>query len=375
MSGEHILVVEDDEVLRSGICDLLELSGYAVSAARDGVHAIDILQSLGMAPALIVSDIRMPNMDGYEFLEAVRERPEWLSIPFIFLSAKGDREDIRRGKLRGADDYISKPFDFQDLVVAIQSSLSRHEELHALQEARLNTLKRRILDVINHEFRTPLTYIVAYADLMAKEESFQHSKDLRQYINGILEGSERLSRLIENFLVLAELESDLGEKIYERRQSLITDFGQLVREVVDGFEARAAKKNVSVDLQIEDPLPPIKGDYPYLEISIRELIDNAVRFSPEGETVAVTVMTGGNYDDKVLIVVNDHGPGISAEKQADLFDIFYQVDRERLEQGGAGAGLAIIQRVARLHKGNIGVESAPGQGSRFILRLPAAGAA
>ncbi len=375
MSGEHILVVEDDEVLRSGICDLLELSGYAVSAARDGVHAIDILQSMGLAPALIVSDIRMPNMDGYEFLEAVRARPEWLSIPFIFLSAKGDREDIRRGKLRGADDYISKPFDFQDLVVAIQSSLSRHEELHALQEARLNSLKRRILDVINHEFRTPLTYIVAYADLMAKEESFQHSKDLRQYINGILEGSERLSRLIENFLVLAELESDLGEKIYERRQSLIADFGQLVREVVDGYEARALKKNVSVDLHVASPLPPIRGDYPYLEISIRELIDNAVRFSPEGETVTVTVMTGGNYDDKVLVVVNDHGPGISAEKQADLFDIFYQVDRERLEQGGAGAGLAIIQRVARLHNGEVGVESAPGQGSRFILRLPAADAA
>lgn len=371
MSGEHILVVEDDEVLRSGICDLLELSGYAVSAARDGIHAIDILQSISTAPALIVSDIRMPNMDGYEFLDAVRARSEWLSIPFIFLSAKGDREDIRKGRLRGADDYISKPFDFQDLVVAIQSSLSRHEELHALQEARLNSLKRRILDVINHEFRTPLTYIVAYADLMAKAESFQHSAELRQYINGILEGSERLSRLVENFLVLAELESDLGEKIYERRQSLIEDLGQIVRDVVRDFDAKASKKGVTIDLQIANPTPPVTGDYPYLEISIRELIDNAVRFSPEGEVVTVTVMPGGD-DDTALIIVSDRGPGISGEKQRYLFDIFYQVDRDRLEQGGAGAGLAIIQRVARLHKGEVELESAPGQGSRFILRLPAA---
>lgn len=367
MVQQHILVVEDDEVLRIGICDLLDLSGYAVTAARDGQRALEALEEMRTPPALIVSDIRMPNMDGYEFLAAVRSHEEWVSIPFIFLSAKGDREDIRKGKLQGADDYISKPFEFQDLLVAIQASLSRHNELVAYQEARMETLKRRILDVINHEFRTPLTYIVAYADLMASEPSFQHSGDLNQYISGILEGSERLSRLIENFLILAELESGLGEKIWQRRRTRIENVGRIVSAVIEQARAKSHLRGVTIDSQVDSVIPPIEADPIYLEIAVRELIHNAIRFSPEGEVVKVAVGVNG---DAIRINVRDQGPGIAADQQDRLFDTFYQVDRESLEQGGAGAGLAIVRHVAQLHGGDVLVESAPGRGSSFSLHLP-----
>lgn len=367
MEQQHILVVEDDEVLRIGICDLLDLSGYIVTAARDGQRGLEALEEMRTPPALIVSDIRMPNMDGYEFLSAVRSHQEWVSIPFIFLSAKGDREDIRKGKLQGADDYISKPFEFQDLLVAIQSSLSRHDELVAFQEARMETLKRRILEVINHEFRTPLTYIVAYADLMASEPSFQHSDDLNQYITGILEGSERLSRLIENFLVLAELESGLGEKIWQRRRTRVENVGRIVDAVVEQARAKSHLRGVTIKSEVDSSTPPIEADPIYLEIAIRELIHNAIRFSPEDEAVNVVVHTDAGA---IRIDVRDEGPGIAADKQDRLFDTFYQVDRESLEQGGAGAGLAIARHVAQLHGGDIEVESAPGEGSLFCLRLP-----
>ncbi len=369
MAHEHILVVEDDETLRSGIRDLLELAGYVVSAANDGAEALELLEQASESPALIVSDIRMPVMDGYRLLEIVRARPEWLTIPFIFLTAKGEKQDVREGKLRGADDYIIKPFDFQDLLVAIQSSLNRHEQLHVVQEARLEAIKSRILHIINHEFRTPLTYIVAYANLMASNDSFQHSEELRQYIQGILQGSARLSRLIENFLLLAELESGLAEKIYKRRCRPIDKLDNLVREVVARSLPEAEKRGVTLKLEIPGPLPVVEGDSAYLEVAIRELVDNAVRFSPEnsGARVIVTVLA---RDWQLSIRVCDQGPSIPPKDQQHLFDIFYQVNREKLEQGGTGAGLAIVHRVAQLHGGSVRLESQPGRGNCFELSLP-----
>src|SRR5687768_13429493 len=118
--GGHILLVEDDEVLLKGLHDLLEMEGFRITTANDGADGLRSLEGMPRFPDLIISDIRMPHMDGYEFLAAVRNRPEWLTIPFIFLSAKGQKEDIRYGKMRGVDDYVAKPFELKDLLVAIR---------------------------------------------------------------------------------------------------------------------------------------------------------------------------------------------------------------------------------------------------------------
>ncbi len=374
MSKRHILVVDDDEALRSGVCDLLELSDFDVSSAIDGADALKKLDELPHTPDLIVSDIRMPNMDGYSFLEAVRKRPDWLSIPFIFLSAKGDKEDIRRGKLRGADDYVPKPFDFEDLIVAIQASLARRDELNALQEARMSTLKQRILHVVNHEFRTPLSYIVAYSDLMANSPSFQHSDELRAYINGIMLGSERLSRLIESFLVLAELESGLGAKIFEYRRARIDNLDTILSGVLDGLEPRATARGVTLKREIEKPVPAFEGDVAYLELALRHLVENGIKFSPENKSASVVVGLKSE-PGWLAISVCDSGPGIRQEEREHLFDIFYQVNRDQLEQQGIGAGLAILKHVVDLHGGQIKIGDNAGGGACMTLRLPVEAAA
>lgn len=372
MSVDHILLVEDDNTLLKGMCDLLELAGYQVSLAEDGAVALQVLETSDTTPSLIVSDIRMPNMDGYEFLEAVRERPEWLSIPFIFLTAKGEKEDIRDGKLRGADDYLTKPFDFRDLLVAVQSTIRRHEELSALQESRMEALKQRILTVLNHEFRTPLSFIVAYADLMATSPTFEHSEELRQYIDGILEGSERLQRLVESFLVLAELETGQGPKTYERRKALIENPEELIRDVIETAQCRAASKGVGLELLAASSLPPVIGDQEYLKLAFGHLLDNAIKFSPSQPQARVTVSVTTNEQD-LIVAVRDQGRGIPPQERERLFDPFYQVDREQYEQPGAGVGLAIVHHVAELHRARVEVESQPGQGSCFRFRLPAYG--
>jgi len=365
----QVLVVDDDEILRAGICDLLDLAGYQVVAAVDGSDALRLLESMPKPPAIIVSDIRMPRMDGYQFLEAVRQRPEWISIPFIFLSAKGEKEDIHLGRLRGADDYVPKPFDFQDLLVAIQASLSRHQELYAIQEARLDGLKERILHTVNHEFRTPLSFIVTYADLMASSPTFQHSAELRQYIDGINLGSNRLLRLIEKFLTLAELESGFGERIYLHRLKNISDLESLVRETIEEIQTLANEHNLTVSLEVEPNLPSFAGDPEYLQIAIFELVENAVKFTPKEKPGPVTIaLKQGAHG--ISVQVNDKGMGIEPERQEELFDLFHQLDRSKWEIGGIGSGLTIVQHIARLHGGQIRLESEPGVGSRFELRLP-----
>jgi signal transduction histidine kinase len=369
MGQKHILIVEDDEALLNGVRDLLEVEGYRVSSAPDGVAALELLESLPQRPDLIVSDIRMPNMDGYELLSRVRARQEWMSIPFIFLTARGEKEDIRIGKLHGVDDYIVKPFDFKDLLVSVQACLTRYSMLNTWQESRMEALKRQIIVLLNHEFRTPLQFIVAYADLMASTSTLAHSEELRQYVDGILIGGERLSRLVESFLTLVELESGYGAKVYEQRKGMIINLRELVLEAVKGLRYQIAERDVEVDLNVDRDLPPVMGDRAYLEIAFRHLIENAVKFSPKNKQakVNVTLSVDGGY---VCLSVRDWGQGIPSEELDRLFELFYQFNREQYEQQGIGAGLAIVRHVANLHNGRIEVESEVGQGSCFRFLMP-----
>ncbi|MBE2272036.1 MAG: response regulator, partial [Anaerolinea sp.] len=161
-----ILVVEDDLNLLEGIQTVLELENYEVISVENGRQALEVLKSTPRTPDLIVSDIMMPYMNGIELLREVRKERAWLKIPFIFLTALSEKPDIHRGKMLGVDDYLTKPFDAEDLIIAVQSRLSRHRALNDLQVGAMRDLKRTILTILNHEFRTPLTFVVAYSDML-----------------------------------------------------------------------------------------------------------------------------------------------------------------------------------------------------------------
>lgn len=366
----NILLVEDDDALLRGVTDLLGMSGYCVHAATDGVDALHLLGKLPDLPDLIISDISMPHMNGYEFLNTVRMRSEWASIPFIFLTAKTEKEDIRTGKLHGVDDYVTKPFDLPDLLVAVQATLSRHQQLNALQAQEMENLRQQILKILNHEFRTPLTYIVAYADLMANSPTFKHSEELRQYIKGILVGSDRLSHLIGSLLLLAELESGNGRRIFERRKVLIKNMGSLVRNVTEQLQSKASARDLTLHILPGKLLPTVMGDPEYLQVALEHLIENAIKFSPEAEHASVSIALEA-HDNNLVIIVCDEGVGIPAEEHEHLFVPFYQYNRDYQEQQGVGAGLAIARHVASLHGGRVEIVSKAGYGSCFMFILPA----
>jgi two-component system sensor kinase len=366
-----ILVVEDDLALVEGLRDILELNGYQVLTARNGQEALASLER--RVPDLIVSDIQMPRMDGYQLYTEVRARPAWVSIPFIFLTARGEKADVRRGKALGVDDYITKPFDEADLVVAVQAKLNRRAELAAAQTREMADLKHTILTTLNHEFRTPLTYITTYADLLGAESV--SADDFKTFMRGIQLGSERLRRLVEDFIFLVELQTGEAQATYDRRSEVLDELPALLREALERAAPRAAARQVTLRAELPAELPAVRGDADYLVDAVGRLLDNAIKFARSrgaepvgGGHVRLRAEPGGLG---VRIQVIDDGVGMPASELGKIFDVFYQIDRAKHEQQGSGSGLAIAQGIVRLHGGTLTAASEPGQGSTFTLELPA----
>jgi two-component system, sensor histidine kinase and response regulator len=362
-----VLVVEDDIHLLEGIRDILELDGYDVLAAENGVSGIETLRKQNLPPDLIVSDIMMPKMDGIQFFKEVRKEDRWLGIPFIFLTAKGERQDVHKGMKLGVDDYVIKPYDPADLLVKIESRLERHRSLARMHNSGMSTLKKQILTMLNHEFRTPLTFVVAYTDLLTNPGDEKLSdEDLALYLRGISSGADRLRNLIENFIMLVELETESALKTFEWRKGPIGGAKVILEAAIDRVKELKVRKQ-TVTLELPEKLSYFVGDQEYLTVALSHLISNASKFSEEGASIEAGASSN---NDEVTIWVRDHGRGIPAEEIDRIWDSFYQVDRQTYEDQGSGSGLAIVDGIVRLHEGRRAVESEVGKGSTFKLMFP-----
>lgn len=366
MSKPLILVVEDDLALLEGVSELLKLSGYRVLAATNGREALGKLDE--HRPDLIVSDIMMPEMDGYAFHSAVRERPDMFTIPFIFLTARGEKRDIRKGKASGVDDYITKPFDDEDLLVAVDSKLKRWADLQKRRDEEIEDVKHRILLTLSHEFRTPLTYIINYADMLNATDPTASREDFLEFMDGIRRGAKRLNKLVEDFLVLVEIETGEAKEAYHYRRQEFDDTSAWLRVVARRFQADAEAKDLELILDIPDNLPSIVGDEIYLTDAIGRLLDNAIKFSrEESEWVRVSASQSDGY---LRIDIHDQGIGVEPENVDRLFDLFHQLNRQEMEQQGTGAGLAICKGIIEIHGGKVALESVQGEGSTFTIMIP-----
>lgn len=370
MGKTTILVVEDDLHLMEGIRDILQINGYEVLTATNGVAGLEVLESQPIPPDLIVSDIMMPRMDGYDFFNAVRSVEKWVAIPFIFLTAKGEREDIKRGKRMGAEDYVVKPFDADDLLIAVSAKLNRKKELDRALQSEVSGIKHNILTILNHELRTPLTYVVAYADMLHRDADELGADDMRSFLRGINTGASRLRRMVENFILLVELETGEARETFLWRRHLVNDFASLLWVVRDKYLEMAQERKVTLEVDLEDDLPAVMADNDYLTAALECLVDNAIKFSDKPGSVVTLRAYAEN--DNICLSVADHGRGIPEHELQHIFESFYQINREKYEDQGAGAGLAIVDGIVRLHGGSIAIESVFGQGSTFTINLPIA---
>lgn len=361
-----ILVVEDHRPLLMAVCEILESEGYDVLTAMDGVEALERMER--SRPDLIVADIMMPRMDGYALYKTVRARPEWLAIPFIFLTARAEREDILKGKELGAEDYITKPFDPQDLVVTVRSRLRRAKDIHEATQVEFNQLKQQIITILGHELRTPLTYVSGYTDLALEESADLDPHAFQNFLLGIKRGADRLTELVEDLLFLVYLDTGRAAEEFHMLARVHRDVNLLVKHVVNSYQEQADAKGVTLTVHLAQDLPPVQLYETYLIDALGRLVDNGIKFcKKEGHVVTVSTR---QVDDWIEVIVTDDGIGIPQSHLPYLFERFRQVSRERMEQQGAGVGLTIARELIHLHDGDIVAASEVGVGSTFTVRLP-----
>ena len=366
----RILVVEDDIHLLSGISDILKLEDYSVTIAENGLEGLEILrQDPNNPPDIIVSDIMMPELDGFAFLEEVRKEKQWVTIPFIFLTAKGEKSDQYRGSMMGADVYLTKPFNADDLLVAVASRLNRQRDIKQVQADAIGDVKKQVLGLLNHEMRTPLTLVVAYADMLKQfDPDDLDGEELMSFLSGVNSGARRLRRLIEKFINIVEIENGEAEQAYETNKRITSNlFIPLQRGALRAIED---DPNEACDFVIEDNLPQVAINEDQISIIVRELVDNSVKFSEPGSRVEVGAK---RIDEGVEIWVRDTGRGISPQHLEHIWEPFYQVDREVHEDQGAGSGLAIVHGLTSINKGTCSIESELNAGSTVRITFPCAG--
>ncbi len=321
--------------------------------ASSGEEALEVAP--GLRPDVILLDIMMPGLDGYETCRRLRARPDLLATKILMVSAKGSTADRLEGYAVGADDYVVKPFDPAELLAKVRVYL----RLKSVEE--VDHLKTNLLALLSHETRTPLTLILSPVSLLLQSEDL--SPRHRELVTVVDSGARRLVTLLDRVAFLSQLK--MGEIAYQMGPE---DLGAIARGAVE--RARAPSEQAGVRLSIETARPaPIHADSRHLGWAVDALIDNAVRFSPSGGTVQVRTAAS---DTRSCLTVSDSGPGIQSELLPRLFEEFAVADVEHHTKGH-GLSLATARLIVEQHAGTLELESDPRPtGATFRLDLPMA---
>jgi two-component system, sensor histidine kinase and response regulator len=363
VSASTVLVVEDNPAMNNAICDILELNSYRVRSAHNGQEALNYLQT--ERPDVILCDIMMPHMDGYTLLRHTRADERLRTLPFIFLTARSSEDDRRQAKTIGIEDYLVKPVDPEDLTIAVENALRRSRNLAIETQSQMDSLRNQIVRTLQHEFRTPLTFILGYAEYLAEIADDQIDLEtLKLSTHAILEGGHRLQDLVEKFLLLADIQ--YRQHLPGREEHLSAH--QMLKNATSNMTKAAAE--VSMEILVE-PAPEsdtIIGEISYLYRAVIHMIENSIQYRrPQSKQIWLSVAVAENY---IGLRVADDGKGISPTMLQLLQRPFEQVKRDDRTVPGAGLSLALIQHIARLHGGYLEIESEEGKGSTFTLWLP-----
>jgi two-component system, sensor histidine kinase and response regulator len=358
-----ILVIEDEESIRENILELLEAENFEGIGATDG--KVGIKMAIAQIPDLILCDMMMPEIDGHGVLKALRSDPITATIPFIFLTAKADKSDIRTGMEMGADDYITKPCTPQELLKAIAIRLDKQKTISKQSQKTLDELRINISMSLPHELRTPLNAILGFSELILSEYQVFEDSDILEMIGQINTSGHRLYRLIQNFLLYAELEI-AGTNPELLKEMCCSQFSCVQSLLTQKALQQAKQVNRTDDLKLNLQDASVAIDSMRLTKIVEELLDNAFKFSLEGTPVLLSTFV---ENETFILSVKDQGRGMTPDQIAQL-EAYRQFDRKLYQQPGLGLGLAIVQRLAELHGGQFKIKSLPQQETIVSVSLP-----
>ncbi|YAF94240.1 MAG: response regulator [Nodularia sp. CChRGM 3473] len=360
---KKILVIEDDINVRHNILDLLYAEEFHAIEAENGSLGLQLAQT--EIPDLIICDVMMPELDGYGVLKALRRNPITAIIPLIFLTAKSEKTDFRQGMELGADDYLIKPFTRAELLAAIDCRLEKQTTINQQTQKKLDNLRSSITLSLPHEMRTPLNGILGFSQILMEESELLDSQAVREMAECIYQSGERLFRLIQNFLLHAELEiiaRDPERIKLLQNQSIIFPTPALINLINEAAKKAGREADLKLDLYPCNIHISAKKIYKIIE----ELIDNALKFSPPGTLVQVK-SDCVNHSFSLSFI--DHGRGMTAEQISEL-GAYRQFERKLHEQQGSGLGLIIAKQLAELHGGKLKIQSQPQEKTIVKVILP-----
>jgi len=371
----NILVVDDTPDNLRLLIDMLAKQGYKIRAASNGRHALKTAQA--NPPDLILLDIKMPGMDGFEVCEQLKTDERTRDIPVIFISALDGVFDKVRAFSLGGVDYITKPFQAEEVLARVETHLGLQRLQKELEEknAELSQLnvelvrasrhKDEFLANMSHELRNPLNVVLGMSEALQDGVYGELNDRVLNSVHRIEESGRHLLQLITDILDLSKIGAGKLELV------IAPVSVKLVCEASLMFIKQLAhKKRIKVVSTCDQNITTFHADELRIKQVLVNLLSNAVKFTPEGKTVGLEV--DGNPEQQVInFTVWDTGIGIAKEDMERLFQPFEQLDRTRSQHHeGTGLGLSLVYRLVELHGGSISVESEVDKGSRFTVSLP-----
>lgn len=353
-----ILVIEDVYALRSDMVEMLRIEGFDVAGAENGVVGLEMAQTF--LPDLVLCDIMMPVLDGYGVLYGMRAEQRLRAVPFIFLTAKSDRTDVRHGMGLGADDYLTKPVANEELLTAIRARLDKRLSIDEMAESKLTQLRQSITTALPHELRTPLNTIIGFSDMLIMEAPQLTPTQVLEWAGHINTSAQRLHRLVENYLTYVRIQSLLADqKRLAAIRSQVTGNPHINVEHQAIYSAQRFSREADLALQHGTPVPILMGEHDLNKV-MDEVLDNAFKFSAPGTQIllqtGLEMLDGREY---FTIRLTDHGRGMTPEQIRGV-GAYMQFDRLLYEQQGSGLGLAIARGLTEMYDGTIQIDSEPG---------------
>jgi len=365
-----ILIVDDKPENLVSLRGFLEHNNFEVEEASSGEEALR--KVLKRVYSLIILDVQMPGMDGFEVAETILDYSKAKDTPILFLSAVNiDKEFITRGYQSGAVDYITKPFDPDILLLKVQTFNRLFEQTNQLKQVQkslkkeiehrkdLEKKKDEFISIASHELKTPLTSMRGYIQLLERLINKENNQDLKTYISKVSSQINKLGDLVSDLLDISNMESGkmkLNVRPFSFEDMLNNSIDNIQQIFPDHTILRKGSANIIYP-----------GDEMRLEQVIVNYLTNAIKYSPDKREIEVESIVDESW---LEVRVTDYGIGISKELQEQLFEKFFRVEESSNRFQGLGIGLFICQEIIQRHGGICGVESLLGKGSTFFFKLP-----
>lgn len=376
-TSASILIVDDEPNNLKVLHNLLTQNDYDVRAARDGTTALEAARATN--PDLILLDIKMPDMDGYEVCKIMKADADLADIPIIFISALNNVTDIVHAFKVGGVDYITKPFQFEEVIARVETHLTiifqqrqlkfQSDQLEQMRERdqarfnKVNAIREQFIQAATHDLKNPLAVIIGCADLMKRFDEVRSHPQLRELVDSVADSSDDMLNLVVGMLDIIKMQSSLSLDL-ER-----VNFNEFVEDSVITLRVLASERNIQIDYQPSGEI--VKDlDKAMMQRVVDNLLSNAIKYSPDNSTVRVLT---GIEDNQIVLEVADEGFGIDQAHLSHIFEPFFRAKKHDGERRieGTGLGLSVVKEIVEQHNGHVTVESDFGEGTTFSVYLRA----